>query len=399
MDKILIITEEYVPNANATGICTQSIVDELKKKSYVTVLSKTNLKKGAKVYKGEQIFYQYNKWWEFRNVSSKNKFRQFALQLLKRVHNVLMKPFYPIESFSSLFRLIYTTYNLQKNNNYKKVVCFFHPTESILVGVFLKKLFPDIKFILYMLDSLANYTPTLKLLPKSFCHKRNIIYEYVGYKYADLIIHLMVQKKYYFNNESYIDFYRKFRFADIPLFKNIESNNKTRRKKVLLYTGSLNHEFRNPQYALSLLAMIDVQVNFFCSGDCDHIVKEYANNNDNINFCGYVEHSKIKEEILCAEVLLNFGNFRLNMIPSKIFEYFSYQKKIIHFYKDDFDTCLPYLKKYPYALLIDEREDVFINRKKIINFLDETIIKSDTWKQVFYRNTPSFSCNIILKEI
>ena len=99
-----------------------------------------------------------------------------------------------------------------------------------------------------------------------------------------------------------------------------------------------------------------------------------------------------------AEVLINFGNYNLNMIPSKIFEYFSFGKKIIHFYKDDNDTCIPYLKKYPYSLLIDERDTFEYNLKKLLGFLSATIcsIPNREWCQAFYMNRPEYSVNLIL---
>ena len=88
------------------------------------------------------------------------------------------------------------------------------------------------------------------------------------------------------------------------------------------------------------------------------------------------------------------------MIPSKIFEYFSFEKKIIHFYKDDEDTCLLYLKKYPYALLIDERNPLADNLDKIIKFLDneKPVSTRQEWRKDFYMNTPEYTAKLILGE-
>ena len=86
------------------------------------------------------------------------------------------------------------------------------------------------------------------------------------------------------------------------------------------------------------------------------------------------------------------------MIPSKIFEYFSFEKKIIHFYKDDNDTCIPYLKKYPYALLIDERDNFEDNLNKLLDFLgaDSKTKYSEEWHKNFTMNTPEFSAKLIV---
>lgn len=74
------------------------------------------------------------------------------------------------------------------------------------------------------------------------------------------------------------------------------------------------------------------------------------------------------------------------------------RKKIIHFYKDDDDTCIPYLQKYPYSLLIDERDALEYNLKKLLGFLSAKIdsVPKNEWQQAFYMNNPEYSVKLIL---
>lgn len=53
-----------------------------------------------------------------------------------------------------------------------------------------------------------------------------------------------------------------------------------------------------------------------------------------------------------AEVLLSLGNAVDNQIPSKLFEYFGAGKPILHLSVSDGDAALPYLKRYPLALVL-----------------------------------------------
>ena len=47
-----------------------------------------------------------------------------------------------------------------------------------------------------------------------------------------------------------------------------------------------------------------------------------------------------------------------NQIPSKLFEYFGTGKPILHLSPREDDAVLPYLKRYPLALVLSEQEGV-----------------------------------------
>ena len=51
-------------------------------------------------------------------------------------------------------------------------------------------------------------------------------------------------------------------------------------------------------------------------------------------------------------MLLSLGNAVDNQIPSKLFEYFGAGKPILHLSVSDGDAALPYLKRYPLALVL-----------------------------------------------
>lgn len=405
MKKILVLTEEYQAMTNATGVCTKAIVDALSKENDVIVLSTvnsfdTNL---PSEYDGVRVEYQNNKWWELKDNPNRPYLYQQIIKVIRRARNLLMKPFYPIKSISSTIRLYYKACQLQKKYKFDIVLCFFHPFESFIVGGLLKKRYPGIRVVHYMLDTLMNYTPYEKLLSKKFCHERNLKLEDWGYQHCDCIINLQVQQRFYNNDPNYSIYKNKMVYTDIPLFKNQSSSvvgSMHTVKGMMIYAGSLAKKFRNPSYALKLISMMSEEYKaiFYCSGDCNDMVSRYANKYNTIEMGGYIQHDLLEKKLEEAEVLINFGNYKLNMIPSKIFEYFSFGKKIIHFYKDDNDTCIPYLKKYPYSLLIDERDALEYNLKKIDEFLSTEIHLSlnKDWHQAFYMNSSEYSVKLIL---
>lgn len=405
MKKILVLTEEYQAMTNATGVCTKAILDTLAKKNDVMVLSTidsfdTNF---SSEYDGIQVEYQNNKWWELNNNPNSPHLQQQAIKVMRKVRNLLMKPFYPINSISPIIRFYYKACRLHKKHKFDIILCFFHPFESFIVGGLLKKRYPELRVVQYMLDTFMNYTPYARLLSEKFCHERNLKLEAWGYQYCDRIINLQVQQKFYDSDPNYNKYKHKMVYTDIPLFKHRASptiGSAHIVRGTMIYAGSLVKDFRNPSYALNLISMLpeEYKAIFYCSGDCNDMVSAYADKYDTIIMGGYIQHDLLEKKMEEAEVLINFGNYKLNMIPSKIFEYFSFEKKIIHFYKDDNDTCIPYLKKYPYSLLIDERDAVEYNLKKILEFLSAEFdpVPDSEWQQAFFMNNPKYSIKLIL---
>ena len=53
---------------------------------------------------------------------------------------------------------------------------------------------------------------------------------------------------------------------------------------------------------------------------------------------------------------MNLGNAVSNQIPSKLFEYFGTGKPILHLSPRADDAVLPYLQRYPLALVLSEQE-------------------------------------------
>lgn len=59
-----------------------------------------------------------------------------------------------------------------------------------------------------------------------------------------------------------------------------------------------------------------------------------------------------------ADLLLSLGNAVDNQMPSKLFEYFGYGKPILHLAVTPSDPTLPYLERYPLALVLQAGDGV-----------------------------------------
>ena len=156
---------------------------------------------------------------------------------------------------------------------------------------------------------------------------------------------------------------------------------------------------RNPSFLCMLLNRVSqclpIRVVFMGGGDCDDIMNSYVESSDSvIRYLGMQSHSTAMKYINECDVLLSIGNTGSPMAPSKIFEYMSTGKPIIHVYSWDEDSCIEPLNKYGNALLIDVRKNVDMN--KVCSFIENChIISYSEVKVKFESATPEYTADLI----
>ena len=138
-----------------------------------------------------------------------------------------------------------------------------------------------------------------------------------------------------------------------------------------------------------------IHASFLGSGDCDDIIVAAAEeSNGCIEKMGMQPHDVAMQYIGNADVLLSIGNVDSPMAPSKIYEYMSTGKPIIHVYTYEKDPCLDPLRIYGNALLIKENDSSgcekmtkFIDNRKILGF--------EEVQRKFLLSTPAYSIDLI----
>ena len=127
---------------------------------------------------------------------------------------------------------------------------------------------------------------------------------------------------------------------------------------ILLYTGNIYGSIRNPDILFKILSRIntlDIVLHIYGTG-LENLAQQYSLGGGQV-----VLHSRVpKTEVLAAmenaSILVNFGNSMINQLPSKVFDYIASGKPIINFCKDDNDSSLYYLLRYPAFLNIYDDE-------------------------------------------
>ena len=107
-----------------------------------------------------------------------------------------------------------------------------------------------------------------------------------------------------------------------------------------------------------------------------------------------ISHDDVLEKIYNADVLLSIGNKESPMVPSKIYEYMSTGKPIIHFYFYDGDPCIEPLKRYGNALLIKDNDK--LSKDKIFEFLKNfKQLECKDIEKMFLTSTPKYTVDLL----
>ena len=239
-----------------------------------------------------------------------------------------------------------------KINKIDVVVTSGPPHSLHLIGLNLKKKFPDLKWIADFRDPWTeiSYYKHLKLTNKSDKKHRQL--ESDVFKNADITLATSYTDAVNFrkNGANAVCITNGFDESDASSTQTIQSSNSPT-KFTLSYIGVLE-QLRNPENlwkALDELVKTDSEFseNFrlkFVGRVDDKILKaiETSSLKNHIDNLGYLSHEKAIDEMSNSSILLitNFPNeSSKGIIPGKIFEYLATGKQIISFGPDEADVA------------------------------------------------------------
>lgn len=160
-------------------------------------------------------------------------------------------------------------------------------------------------------------------------------------------------------------------YVEHPLIvKGANSRSLDRDEIVIAYVGSLNHNYVVPHYLLQIFERSDLEcarLHFYIRGNCFDVIEKYCNRLPTraVNH-GSVDKIRANKAKLESNILINIGERRGRQVSSKIFEYMSIGKPIVHFYSVDSDINLKILARYPLALCL--KQDVGILATNVVLF-------------------------------
>ena len=282
------------------------------------------------------------------------------------------------------------------------VIGTYTPLEAIVAVCKVKHAHPRIKSVFYSADTLSNEIGNTGILPKYIRKALGFNWEKKIFSIVDKVLIMECHYQHYMSRK-YKMYHYKYGVVNFPLIVRplyIDNYDNNRTDLSFVYTGTLDRILRNPSFMCMALSKLESQLSFkvivMGGGNCNDIMNEWeSKTNGIIKYYGMQTHDIAIQAIYKADILLSIGNNESPMAPSKIYEYMSTGKPIVHFYSWNLDPCIEPLQKYGNALVIkmDEGSDT---TAYIFDFIKKRIrLPFDIVESKFEKSTPAYTAKIL----
>lgn len=141
----------------------------------------------------------------------------------------------------------------------------------------------------------------------------------------------------------------------------------------LVYAGGLDRTTRNPTYMLDLFGHLEQETAFelhmYSYGNCEPLIRERRYERF-VEAHGRVAPEEAVDAMLQADFLISHGNDSDSTTPSKIFDYMSTGRPIMHFYYRDDDPYLEYLERYGLGCVVRVGSGIADSVSKLKHFIE-----------------------------
>ena len=380
MDRIVFLVGPYYPNFSAVGYCLYQVVKCIRDVYDVEIISfrddKTHLAQDD--IEGVKIRRIETKYMKMRNrpIFARGMLSFLALKLV-RVWGALRR----LCSRETVDRALVKAYldelcRLTPRPNV--IIPLVFPFESVLAALEVKERTSDVVEQPYIFDDFVE-SGSLHVLnfARDLKRRRHLDLERKMLSSSDAIFSMHPLRSHFFDSfeKSLFD---KIIFLEHPLLispvtkiKHVE-NSALR----LVYTGSLIRNVREPDYLIRLLKSLKVsspvKVDFYVMGNAADSIKTEQVGHLYINNFGRVSKFEADAAVQSADILLNMGEAKGKQVSSKIFEYMSTGKPIIHFAFVEHDAVAQIISAYPRAICIyQSRFDFASDLERIESFISE----------------------------
>ena len=371
--KILIVTHQFLPQVSPRTTRWSLLIDELiNKGNEVTVLSGTdpeNIEKNYKIlyFGNKQFSSNINKIRQNSQDSSNNSIKKISYSILKKIYRFLFKTFsWPDYAMFWAF----TIYKNRKRieNDFDIIISVSLPFTSHLCAHILKKRI-NAQWYMDIGDpfTLKTYSPENNKIIYSYLNK---FFERKFYKNASKIIFThneaaeLHKKKFKIDNSKIVIGY-PIASLNEDIIKNSLSFNYKDTPLKIGYFGAFTKSIREPDNYITNIANSlgdKTKHEWYINEES----KKYFSSINDITLHQFLEILPRKQALDVMvnkiHILLSIGNFNKYQMPSKVIEYLSLGKPVLH-YAEIIDDPL-----YNFEILFDNLK--IINSKTTKNELE-----------------------------
>ncbi|MGR5519473.1 hypothetical protein [Vibrio sp. PNB22_4_2] len=408
---VVLVVGSYIPKPSAVGVCAEKVVNQFSDKYRVTVLALKNENElNDKDVHDNYVIHRVSTRYTRKINSLKNKSDKYhkAKHLffrLGRLRRLLTSKVTLDNDLIEAYQEELLKINARKKIDVVIPLCF--PFESIESALKFKETVNDkVKVLPYIFDNFSNsaslhrfywnrklkFKNNLSLERKMFFNSEHVFAMHPLKDHFDKFIGGSID-----NRISYLE----HPLLDSNMLNDITSNNSLFK---LNYSGGLFRKVREPRYMLDLLRClgkdINIECDFYTFGTACEDVKIFCDENNFAKYHGQVSREELKNAYSETDVLINLGEIEGKQISSKIFEYMSLGKPIIHVsYVSD---CIvsKVLSDYPLVQIVDVNEDITESYRKIVTFVLERGKKRLSFSEVsnlYPQALPEFTANMMSK--
>ncbi len=391
--EMIIIAMSYYPNPSPVGLIAKQFGDYFKQSHNISVIcSYSNVLRGSQIVdNGETIIClsSFFSWLREKSEKKHDLIHFLVLYFVKFVDAIKRllvcnggSRWFAKKAFEKLMQI-------HSHRNIDIVLSFSGNFASHLAAYRFKKKYKNVKWATYTSDLGSTY-PGNGIKRKSFAKLESTIFSKMDIGFVTKEIYSVLSKA------SYVDRLRELPY--LLTFNPAFNKRTTNVIPVLTYGGRFYSDIRNPRFMLDAANLVQTAFvfNLYTEGACQSIVESYSLKNKKIKRFNMVTKSELNNVYLNSDFLISMGNSVSSFQPSKIYEYISYGKPIIHFYYKEKDYAL---EMYPFSLQIKIGSDLKEAASRIETFINEMhnkCIDKDEVENIFYCNSNDNIKSIIL---
>lgn len=170
--------------------------------------------------------------------------------------------------------------------------------------------------------------------------------------------------------------------------------------KQMVYAGALDRSQRPPKRALNIVVplceKLKMNAKWYGGGNGFTEVESVSQKKDCIKNMGFASSDVIHGAYRESEILISIGNSDSEVVPSKVLEYISTGKTILHITNVQNDPAKKYLLRYPKAVIVEEEYEIehLVNEIKMKNAI---LLTYDMILDEFNETTPKYVAQTVIK--
>ena len=363
--RILIVTHQFIPHQSPRTTRWKLLYDELIESGYdVTVITGTlqlsedpNIKyignkKASGIVKNLRIQ---------SNIKQDSSYKNYLYKLLKKIYRFFYK-FFAWPDYT-MFWIFSIWKNRKKIDvDYDLIISVSLPFSSHIAAYIINK-DKNKKWIMDIGDPFSLKTNAFennRYLYKSL----NYYFENKFYKKAHQVVFTHQESanehKIFFNMpENKVTIGSPISTFSQELFQKSVSFNYETKPITIGYFGVLTKGVRSPSQVLKFFQQTDFVLHWYTNSDSKEMIKQNKIDfNRNKLFDMVTRNEALEKMVTSLHCLLSIGNLNPAQLPSKIIEYISTGKPVLHFVEIKDDPVLEIAKEFSNLIVIDKNSNI-----------------------------------------